>query len=799
MDNTDRPAPEQHDPFAEANAALRESLAALAAGADLDTFVGHLLSAIERHTRGRCAALFLHDPAARTLRMRWATLRGVPAELSTDPLFEVWRRDVPEDLTPGWGLIRESTTPLFENDLRDPNTWPFSVPWHEALGHQAFVCVPLGAGGRCLGFLAVAFDRPAADLSRTLVELTQALAQHATLALELTRLADATRDAAIAREREVAAEGRAAELARANEVLQGSIAALARAPALDRVLGELLQQAALHSRADFLYFWRFDPAADTLSLEYGVAEGRPHDGWSLPAPEYFREPTPAAAVPGWAESLRTRALTLYEPVGAGDGRLCPGMTEFVRAQGIQVIANAALVAGDRPFGYLGLAFRRADALTPGQLRLVESLAAQATLALQLTRLAEEARLAAVADERERAANDRAAELVQASAALRRTIDIVATEAELDAVLGHVLQAVTEQLNALSSTLWLYNPGTATPSLKLVFRDGTVRPATADDDPDAVPPVPLDLTHTHLAELILKRQPYLVDDLEANTVLTPEQRAAFLAQGVRALLAVPLATGTEPIGSLSVRLNTRGPLAAERLELAQALANQATLAVQLTRLAKKAEAAAVAEERNRMAREIHDTLAQCFTGILMQLQAAGEFAGSKPDVASACVGRAEDLARDGLREARRSVTALRPEAAEYSDLAGVLTRLARRATADTPVPATVRLSGEAYLVPPDVGLNLMRIAQEALGNAQRYAEASRIRIEVEYEPHRVTLRVSDDGRGFDPAGPAEDAGFGLTGMRQRAERIGGEFTFTTAPGRGTEVLVRVPAVPWTEGV
>ncbi|MBC8093230.1 MAG: GAF domain-containing protein, partial [Pseudonocardia sp.] len=364
MDNPDQTSGEQHDPYAEANAAMRESLAALAAGSDLDTFIGHLLSAIERHTRGRCAALFLHDPAVRTLRMRWATMRGVAVDIPTDPLFEVWRRDVPEDLTPAWRLICESATPLFENDLRDPNTWPFSIPWHESLGHRAFVCVPLLAGGRCLGFLSVTFDRPAVDLNHTLVELTQALAQHATLALELSRLADASRDAAIAREREAAAEGRAVELTKANEVLRGSIAALARAPALDRVLGELLQQAAALSQADFLYFWRFDPVADTLSLEYGVAEGRPHEGWSAPAPEYFREPTPAAATPGWAELLQTRALTLYEPVDAGDGRLCPAIAEFVRPQGIKVLANVALVAGDRPFGYLGLAFRRTDALTP---------------------------------------------------------------------------------------------------------------------------------------------------------------------------------------------------------------------------------------------------------------------------------------------------------------------------------------------------------------------------------------------------------------------------------------------------
>jgi signal transduction histidine kinase len=214
-------------------------------------------------------------------------------------------------------------------------------------------------------------------------------------------------------------------------------------------------------------------------------------------------------------------------------------------------------------------------------------------------------------------------------------------------------------------------------------------------------------------------------------------------------------------------------------------------VHMDRLAAAGRHAAVAEERNRMAREIHDTLAQCFTGIFMQLQAAGEFAHSKPEVTQACIARAESLARNGLREARRSATALRPDAAEYGDLPSALRRLVVQATAGTGTRAKVAVEGEAYTLDPEVGMNLLRIAQEALGNAQRYASALHIRVRVAYDLEGVSLIVADDGKGFDLTSLAPDVGYGLTGMRQRAERLGGVFEIVSTPGRGTEVRVRAP--------
>ncbi len=208
-------------------------------------------------------------------------------------------------------------------------------------------------------------------------------------------------------------------------------------------------------------------------------------------------------------------------------------------------------------------------------------------------------------------------------------------------------------------------------------------------------------------------------------------------------------------------------------------------------AEQAQRLAALEERNRIARDIHDTLAQTFTGILMQLEAATRFLDTRPEQTRSCIARAHELSREGLMEARRSITALHPEAARHGDLSAALARIAERMTAGTPVGADVQTHGVPYALPPERRVDLLRIGQEALTNALRHAQAGAVMISVTYEPHQVTLRVRDDGRGFDPRHPAGGDGLGLIGMRQRAERIGGRLAIASRPGGGAEVAVVVP--------
>jgi signal transduction histidine kinase len=215
--------------------------------------------------------------------------------------------------------------------------------------------------------------------------------------------------------------------------------------------------------------------------------------------------------------------------------------------------------------------------------------------------------------------------------------------------------------------------------------------------------------------------------------------------------------------------------------------------QLAHLAEQSRQAAVLEERNRIAREIHDTLAQAFTGILIQLGVARRIVSQQPEEAWELVGRVEQLARQGLAEARRSVWALQPQATEYRDLATALPHAVEQLISSTPVRAHVSVHGTPRPLPADVGMNLLRIGQEAVNNTLRHAHAHELFIALTFDDDQVRLCIRDDGQGFDLRQQEEGGGFGLIGMRQRAERIGGQLTLSSEPGQGTEVAVTAPAV------
>ncbi|AQZ60299.1 two-component system sensor kinase [[Actinomadura] parvosata subsp. kistnae] len=196
-----------------------------------------------------------------------------------------------------------------------------------------------------------------------------------------------------------------------------------------------------------------------------------------------------------------------------------------------------------------------------------------------------------------------------------------------------------------------------------------------------------------------------------------------------------------------------------------------------------------EERARLAREIHDTLAQGFSGIIAQLEAA-EQGGDDPEAVRKRIALAKRLARDSLKEARRSVDALRPEPLERAPLHEALSGVAERWSAATGVPAAVSVDGEPRRLPEDVEATLLRAAQEGLANVAKHARARRAVLTLSYMEEEVTLDVLDDGAGFDPdSAPA--GGYGLIAMRERAARSGGTVTVESALGEGTALCVSIP--------
>jgi signal transduction histidine kinase len=204
-----------------------------------------------------------------------------------------------------------------------------------------------------------------------------------------------------------------------------------------------------------------------------------------------------------------------------------------------------------------------------------------------------------------------------------------------------------------------------------------------------------------------------------------------------------------------------------------------------RIAEEQRRDAIVAERTRFARDIHDTLAQGFTGIMMQLNAAEQRLQGDSADARAHIEKARQLAGESLEEARRSVSALRIASGSLLD---AIEQIARKLTSDSGVHLDTKLEGQPYALPEQCEANLVRIAQEALTNAARHSGAVRMSVRLAYQTGSVVLEVGDSGRGMSGVEPS---GFGVDGMRERARHIGAELRIVSDPGRGTRIIVTVP--------
>jgi signal transduction histidine kinase len=259
---------------------------------------------------------------------------------------------------------------------------------------------------------------------------------------------------------------------------------------------------------------------------------------------------------------------------------------------------------------------------------------------------------------------------------------------------------------------------------------------------------------------------------------------------RSELAVPIKIGGEILGVLDIESRELNAFDEIDLFTALTLADQVAIAVENARLYQETREMAVLDERNRMAREIHDTLAQGFTGIVLQLEAAEQAINEDTAEALAHLDRARELARESLNEARRSVWALRPQTLEQSSLLDTLRHRVEKFTKDTGIPAKFTSNNANYALPAEKENALLRVCQEALTNVQRHARASQVEVSLGFENDMVTLSVRDDGSGFDPEAPRENR-FGLISMRERVRLLGGTLEIKSEKGKGTSLEVRIP--------
>ncbi len=660
--------------------------------------------------------------------------------------------------------------------------------YHRPYQQRSAWDIPYKIGDRVAGYISLAFCTDKGP-SQIVTETVTALATQVGLALELTELAEAAKQAVIAREQELAAQERAAELAKANEAMRRVLDLTAQETGIDSLLGNVLQAIAEQFDAPIVEWWEIldnETVAKRLSYWNGqllaIDDMVGHHG----VPQF----TIGLTLQHSQQSTQRKTHILIEDVELLP--YPPDEIKKIRAwyveNGTRKFLNVPVLVGERTIGGLLVFFPEDRGFSESQIEFGYAMARHVALAVLISTRAEEAKQAAIAREQEKAAQERAAELAKANEVLKRSLDALATGQTLTSFLSQILTSITQQLKAPSAVLWCYDYKQLAARLMLVFDGQTVQPAEQSQHPNAHKP--RDYSGPELASIwqgMIRQQKYSVLVIAEDHRLAPPQRNYLLSQGVWGILSVPLVLGSRTSGVFAVHLPTPRTFCTEELEIVQALANQAALAIELTQLAEQAKDAAILEERNRIAGEIHDTLAQAFTGIMMQLQASERLLTTNPTQAKVCLTRAQTLAKSGLTEARRSVWALYTPIDE--NLFQHLTTIIHAFTEDTEVEIQMCLEGTPYPIEAEQSLNLQRIAQESIANVLRHAHAQQIVLTLTYDRAFIQLQIHDDGQGFDST--RSSAGFGLMGIQQRCDRLNASLTIHSNPGQGTLIQVILP--------
>ncbi len=429
----------------------------------------------------------------------------------------------------------------------------------------------------------------------------------------------------------------------------------------------------------------------------------------------------------------------------------------------------------RVLGTFAMYYREPRSPAPRHQDVIEQITHLASIAIQRKR----------AEEALRASEQLARGQVEA---LTYSLDVLATAPAPDKFLGQMLSTMGRLLTAQSVILWLLNESDDSLVLR-AWAEGTNFAKADPEHPWMKNPLSWKQDRG-LRELFFSGAPVVCEDLEHDPDISLELREYLKSGGTKKFLRIPTLVGGRVRGFIGIRHGERPNYRPEEIELAQALAHQAMLAIQLNEFAEKSRQSAILEERNRMARDIHDTLAQGFTGVIVQLEAADDAIGcSRRTEANEHLQRAAELARRSLSEARRSVHALRPEALQAGNFWDALQGIVKNTTAGTALHTKFELRGRLRDLPPVWQENLLHIGQEALTNALKYAHPHNFETLLTFNTKQLRLELRDDGDGFE-INDRHD-GFGLAGMRERVAQMGGNVKVTSARGKGTKVVVTLP--------
>lgn len=362
---------------------------------------------------------------------------------------------------------------------------------------------------------------------------------------------------------------------------------------------------------------------------------------------------------------------------------------------------------------------------------------------------------------------------------------ISSVVKLDELLPYVGNLLRETFNYHNVNIFLLEPDSGKLVLKALCLGGQKTMIPVE--------VPLEVGESSIVGWVAQTgEPILANDISEE----PQYKAVEALRDIKSELAVPVKLGDRVLGVLDIESTELDAFGEADLFTAQTLADQLAIAIENARLYDETRQIAVMEERNRMAREIHDTLAQGFSGIILQLEAAEQALGEDITAAERHLNQARSLARKSLAEARRSVWNLRPQALEQVPLPEALKQEVDRFAQTTGIKAELTVAGVRRNVAAEIEAALLRICQEALTNVRKHAEATEVNVKLVFDEDMLELGIADDGKGFETRALSDDevrkkGTFGLISMRERARSIKGNFEILSEKGKGTMVRVTVP--------
>jgi PAS domain S-box-containing protein len=391
-----------------------------------------------------------------------------------------------------------------------------------------------------------------------------------------------------------------------------------------------------------------------------------------------------------------------------------------------------------------------------------------------------------AEEAKKAAEELASSHVEV---MMRSLDVLAKEPAPEEYIAEILRTIAQHLRAHRVMLWLREQNDDSLRLHTVILND--KPIVTDEtDHPFVRTSSSWKQIPFLTGMLATKSTAVCEDVEDDSRLTSEWRKYLTSQKTKRLVSVPMFLAGEFRGFISIHHSEAGSYRPDEIELAQSLAQHVMMAVHGQQVAEQERQAAILKERARLARDVHDTLAQGFTGVILQMEAAEEaLFDENPDAAVQRVRRAREIARESLGEARRSVHALRPQALDKSGFAEALQSMLKNTTAGTSLRTSFCSEGEPMILPANVEETMLRIGQEALSNALKHAHPTEFHIRLCFKSDAVRLEFFDNGKGFVVG--QTNGGVGLLGMKERAEQIGATLTISSEPGKGTKIIAVSP--------